>query len=181
MIFDPAIQLNDIDAKVAGGIVTLWIMARSRFVDRYLTRLIERALKRWTDLDVRDYQSLLKLSGEYMVKELSVKKGGWLADKTLQHCRLTEEGVIVLGVYRRNGDYVGAPKAETKIYPRDQLILYSRAKALRQLDERKADSSGEAAHDRAVSEQARHIATQDDQKKEHESRRSAAREPTNSA
>jgi len=156
-----------------GGLVALWVMARSRYVDRYLTRLIEWALERWTDLDVRDYQSLLKLSGEYMVKELSVKRDSWLADKTLQHCRLTEEGVIVLGVYRRNGDYVGAPKAETKIYPGDQLILYGRAKALRELDERKADSSGEEAHDRAVSEQERHVADQEHQEREQARRRSS--------
>ena len=154
-----------------GGILVLWIMAGSRFIDRYLTRVIEWALRRWTDLDVRDYQSLLKLSGAYMVKEIAVREGDWLADKTLRECRLTEEGVIVLGIYRQDGEYVGAPKAGTKIYPDDQLILYGRAKTLGELDTRKADVQGQRAHDQSVSEHRLHVSEQEEKEKKHRRRR----------
>ncbi len=157
------------------GLLVLWFFAKSSWVDRFLNRLIEWALARWTDLDTRDYQSLLKLSGKYTVKELSVKDGDWLANKSLRECRLTQEGVIVLGIYRSGGGYVGAPKAETKIYPQDQIILYGRADALRELDRRRADTNGEAAHDRVVSEQKRHVAEQDVQEEEHQRKRQTQR------
>ena len=155
------------------GLIALWWAASSRHIDRYLSRCIEWAFRRWTDLDTRDYQSLLRLSGEYTVKELAVKEQDWLADKTLRDCRLTEEGVIVLGIYRDNGDYVGAPTADTRIYAGDLLILYGRAGALRELDQRREDMEGEAAHERAVDEQRRHMAEQEAQEEAHSQKRSA--------
>lgn len=155
------------------GLFVLWSLASSRHIDRYLSRLIEWALRRWTDLDTRDYQSLLKLSGEYMVKELSVSAHDWLADKRLKDCRLTEEGVMVLGIYRDNGDYVGAPRADTRIYAGDLLVLYGRSANLSELDQRQEDAAGEAAHDRAVNEQRRHVAEQEAQEKAHDRKRTA--------
>jgi len=153
------------------GLFGLWAAASSRQVDRYLSRIIEWALRRWTDLDTRDYQSLLKLSGEYTVKELAVKEWDWLANKSLKDCRLTEEGVIVLGIYREGGDYVGAPTADTRIYPGDLLILYGRSGALRELDQRKENAAGETAHQRAVNEQQRYKAEQEVQEESHRRKR----------
>ena len=153
------------------GLFALWATARSRHIDHCLSRVIEWAFRRWTDLDTRDYQSLLKLSGDYTVKELSVKERDWLADKRLRDCRLTEEGVIVLGIYRDDGDYVGAPTADTRIYSGDLLILYGRSGALRELDQRREDRDGEAAHERAVKEQRRHMVEQDAREEAHSRKR----------
>jgi len=146
---------------LTGGILILLLLSRSHYVDRYLTRVIERALDRWSDLDTRDYAGLLKLSGEYTVKELRVKEDDWLAGKKLKDCRLAQEGVTVLGVYRSDGTYVGAPKGDTEIYDDSTLILYGRGKALSELDKRKADVSGDQAHDRAVSDQKQEEAKQE--------------------
>jgi len=135
------------------GVICLWFLSQSGLIRKQMERVIEWALRRWTDLDTRDYESLLKLSGAYRVQELQVKKGDWLSGKTLQDCRLMQEGVIALGIYRRDGSYLGAPKGKTKIYPGDTLILYGREKALKDLNRRRSDPHGEMAHDRAVSEQ----------------------------
>lgn len=156
-----------------GGVFVLWMLARSRWVNRYISRVIEWALRRWTDLDTRDYESLLKLSGEYMVKEMMVKEADWVANRTLQDCELNLEGVIVLGIYRHHGGYVGAPKGETMVYPDDKLILYGRAKALRELDKRRCDVSGQAAHDRAVDEQKK----EEEKQEKEESNRQRKQQP----
>jgi hypothetical protein len=52
------------------GIAVLALLAASRPVDAALTRVIRRALQRWTDLDVRDWSGLLELEGGYTVAEL---------------------------------------------------------------------------------------------------------------
>ena len=117
---------------------------------------------------------MLKLSGEYTVKELAVKEQDWLANKSLRNCRLTEEGVMALGIYRDNGDYVEAPTADTRIYSGDLLILYGRSSALRELDQRQKDLAGEAAHKRAVDEQRRHVAEQEAQEEGRNKKRAAA-------
>jgi hypothetical protein len=118
---------------IVAGVVVLWLIANSRTIDRLLSRAVSRALSRWTDLDTRDYASLLKLSGDYAVTELQVRRHDWLESKRLEDCRLDDEGVRVLGIYRDDGRYVGAPKATTRIRQGDTLLLYGHGSTLQEL------------------------------------------------
>lgn len=151
---------------LGAGLSVLWCLANSKWVDRYLSRLIAWLLKRWTHLEVRDYANLLHLSGDYRVTELDVQSGDWLAERTLAELNLDREGITVLGIARANGRYVGAPKGETRIYPEDTLILYGRLPVLNELDERQADWGGEQAHQQAVADQQQVLQEQDEQEKE---------------
>src|SRR3954468_20016389 len=74
------------------GLLVLGLLLRSRPVTAALSRLIEASLRRWTDLDVRDYASLLELQGEYGVMELKIEGGDWLANRTLADAELRDEG-----------------------------------------------------------------------------------------
>ena len=156
-----------------GGVVLLWLLANSRVLDRWLNRIMTWALGRWTDLDTRDYTSLLNLSGEYAINELKIREGDWLAGKPLSECRLRDEGITVLGIHRDDGDYIGAPKADTELYAGDTVILYGRAEALRRLDDRRADAAGEREHEQARNEQEAKVAEQDRREEEHRRRRTA--------
>ncbi len=153
-------------AWLAGGVVILWVLASSNWVDRHVSGVMGWALNRWTDLDTRDYAKLLNLSGEYGVTEIEVRKNDWLADKTLREMRLNEEGVIVLGITRSDGAYVGAPQADITVSPGDRLVVYGRGHSLKELDTRGAGSPGESAHLRAVEEQAQQVAEQDHREQE---------------
>lgn len=142
------------------GIIFLWLIARSKHAELWLGRLIKKALNRWTDLETSDFTELLKLTGDYSVREMQVGEDDWLADKKLEECRLRDEGVQVIGIYRSDGGYVGAPMGDTKIHADDNLILYGREKTLNNLDERKAGVKGEAEHKEAAREQRKEQATQ---------------------
>ncbi|MBS3735445.1 MAG: TrkA C-terminal domain-containing protein [Phycisphaerae bacterium] len=148
-------------AWIGGGVLVLWLLARSRAVDRVVSRLIERALRRWTDLDVRDYASLLRLSGPYTVMELHVDEDDWLAEKPLHECDVQGEGVLVLGILRADGTYLGAPRGQTQVHAGDTLIVYGRGELLAELDERRAGGAGDRAHAAAVDAQQRALAAQD--------------------
>jgi hypothetical protein len=143
---------------VIGGIYIIWYASRTSWVDRRVTRLAEFALRRWTDLDVHDYASLLHVGGEYIVTELRVEAGSWLADRSLLELALREEGVIVLGVERLDGSYLGVPQGETVLVAGDLLVLYSRTNVLIELDQRRRGKTGDEAHAAAVAEQDRVIA-----------------------
>jgi hypothetical protein len=156
---------------MVGGIICLWLVANIKFVDRAMSGVMEWALKRWTDLDTRDYTGLLNLHGEYSVRELRIQEDDWLVGKKLKDCKLNKEGITVLGIYRENGSYVGAPRADTEMYTGDLLILYGRGKRLRELDERRADARGEMAHERAVSEQREHEEEQERQEQAHKKKK----------
>ena len=60
---------------LAAGLVVLLVVARSRWVDQRLSRVIAHGLERWTDLPARDYANLLHLRDDYVVRELAVCEG----------------------------------------------------------------------------------------------------------
>jgi NhaP-type Na+/H+ and K+/H+ antiporter len=150
------------------GVLILWFLANSNWIDRYLNRLIDWALNKWTDLETWDYISLLNLRDGYTVKELKMRGNDWLVGKHLKECRLTDEGVTVLGIYRNNGDYVGAPKDDTKIESDDVLVLYGRSKTLYNLMHRRKGLEGEQEHQQAVKEQQKVEKEQKEKEKERE-------------
>jgi len=152
---------------LVGGVLILILVSNSKYVDRSLSRMMEWTLSKWTDLDIRDYASLLQLSGNYGVMEVNVREGDWLEGKNLNDCRLPEEGVTVLGIKRDDGNYVGVPTGDTDIYSGDTLILYGRDKALRELGRRRSDTSGRIAHEKAKDEQQKHKAEQDRNERAH--------------
>lgn len=140
-------------AALFTGLLALWALAHSRWIDKWLSNAITWALKHWTDLEIRDYASLLHLSGDYSVAELTIEDTDWLANRQLKEARLAEEGILVLGIDKIDGTFVGAPRGKTRFHPGDTLILYGSRKLLRQLDQRAAGSRGNWEHVQAVDEQ----------------------------
>lgn len=143
------------------GLLLLWAVTISQWVNRHLSRLIYTALRRLPQLEVRDYASLLQLSEDYTVMEWEVDPEDWVTEKPIAELNLPEEGVIVLGIHREDGGYVGAPRGQTSIRQGDRLILYGRRDNLAELSDRKIGLAGEEAHRRAVADQAETMRRQD--------------------
>lgn len=135
------------------GLVSLWFLATSNWVNRRLSPLLTHILKRWSKLDVRDYARVLHLAGDYGVMELEVEPQDWVAEQTLAALQLSDEGILVLGVQRANGTYLGAPKGSTRVHAGDTLILYGRSPVLADLDDRQATTAGDQAHHQSKAEQ----------------------------
>jgi len=135
------------------GLVVLWTFAASQWVDRHLSNLVSKALKRYTNLKIRDFAKLLHLAGEYQVTELQVNSGDWLAGRTLAGLGLRKEGIMVLGVTRADGRFLGAPDGETEIKADDVLILYGRAEVMIDLDQRQHGFTGNMAHQQKIVDQ----------------------------
>jgi len=137
-------------AFLVGGLGFLWALASSAWIDRQLRWIIERALRRWTNLDVRDYASLLRLAGEFTISEIQVNDDDWLADKTLAELELGREGVLVLGIQHVDGTYSGTPTGDSRIHPGETLLLYGRERLLEELDARRSGPEGDRAHREAI-------------------------------
>jgi len=146
---------------ILSGAGVLWGLSLSKALERMMEKLMQHVLKRWTDLDVRDYASLLNLSGGYGVTRMAVEEEDWIANRPLGECRLNEEGLNILGLERKNGNYVGVPRSQTKIHPGDTLIVYGRSKALNELDKRRAGPHGDIAHEKATSDQQERMGEQE--------------------
>ena len=137
---------------LAVGLVLLGLVGTSRWLDSHVSRWIEWALVRWTRVDVKDYVSLLHLSDGYVVLELKVKDADWITDKTLAESRLSREGILVLGIHRDSGLYIGSPNGEVMIRSGDVLSVYGPIKRLEELDLRKKGYEGDRAHRIAIAD-----------------------------
>jgi len=135
------------------GLVVLWTFAASQWVDRHLSNLVSKALKRYTNLKIHDFAKLLHLAGDYQVTELLVKSGDWLAGHKLAELGLRKEGIMVLGVTRADGRFIGAPDGETEIKADNVLILYGRAEVMIDLDQRQYGYTGNMAHQKNIVDQ----------------------------
>ncbi len=146
---------------LGSGLLLLWAISISKWVDRRLSRTIEWALKRWTRLEVWDYPDLLQLGSGYSVCEMTVEAGDWVEDKTLAQVRLGDEGVQVLGIRREAGDYIGAPIGSTYLRGGDLLVVYGKTDQVAELGRRRAGTSGDQEHEERVADLRRTIMLQE--------------------
>jgi NhaP-type Na+/H+ and K+/H+ antiporter len=138
---------------IVGSMFILWLLSKSKWVENALVHGINKALRKFTTLNVKDYVELLNLTGEYEITVLKIHEGDWLEGKMLKDLKLRQEGVNLIGIQRRDGTYLGTPYGDTSIKNGDQLILYGRENTLRNLEKRKQDLAGEQEHEKAVREQ----------------------------
>jgi hypothetical protein len=149
------------------ALAVLVAISHSRWVDRTMSRTIKWALARWTRLEVRDYSSLLHLTDDYVVTEMQVDEGDWLAGRSLAQLSLSHEGVLVLGIERAGGGFLGAPRGGVRVRSGDTLLLYGRTRSFEDLDERPSGPEGNRRHVQAVGrhrdlERARNVDADDD-------------------
>jgi uncharacterized protein with PhoU and TrkA domain len=121
-------------------------------VDRMLSRLITAALRRFTRLELRDYVQLLDLAANHAVAELGLEADSWLAEHRLADLHLPDEGVLVLGIRRADGTFLGAPRGRTAVHEHDTLVVYGYADVLEDLGTRRVGMEGDQAHVKLMSE-----------------------------
>lgn len=154
-------------AIISGSMLLLWGLSKSKWLERVLVKIINKALERFTTLKVRDYVELLDLKGDYEITVIEVNEGDWMENRMVGDLQLWEEGINLIGIQRDDGTYLGTPQGETKVTTHDQLILYGRRNTLRNLEKRKQDFAGDEEHEKAVKEQ-----THEEEKQKREDKRS---------
>jgi hypothetical protein len=137
-------------AVAAIAISALWFLTWNRWVDKRLSSLIAWGLRRWAHVDARDYAALLHLAKGYAVTELAIEKSDWLTGKTLIEADISSEGLLVLGIHRQAGEFIGTPTGNTEIRAGDTLLIYGRTEGIDEIDRRRRGSRGDQAHDKAV-------------------------------
>lgn len=137
------------------GLAVLVTLYRSRWIDRRLSLAIDWALQRYTDVDVRDYSAVLRLRGDYQLVDLHIEDDSWMAGRRLGELRLRDEGLVVLGIERPDGTFLGVPDGDSEITVGSIVHLYGRAEAQQALDERHRGLRGDLEHRDACAQQAR--------------------------
>ncbi len=130
-------------AAIAVFLIVLIRLAQSEAFNRALSRLIERAVKRFTEIDVRDYAGLLRLHDDWIIGEMIIEDDDWFCHRTIEELHLTDEGVMVLGIERSGKRWVGAPSGTTTFHADDLVILYGLRATIERIDARERTADGE--------------------------------------
>jgi hypothetical protein len=138
---------------LSGGLLLVLLIANSRYVEQIMWKVNAWALRRFGGIHVHDYTRLLRIAQNYVISEICVRQGDWLAGHTMEQIRLANEGVLVLGIEKPDGGYLGAPRGHTRLEVDDCLILYGRQESLQDLDQRRAGMEGNVKHVLAVTRQ----------------------------
>ncbi|QDU59141.1 TrkA C-terminal domain-containing protein [Aeoliella mucimassa] len=150
-------------AVLSGGLVLLLLLATSNQIERMMWGINTWAFKKLGSLELHDYTRLLRVGHDYVISKMQVHQGEWIAGHTLQELALNHEGVLVLGVERPTGEYLGAPRGSTRLQAGDCLVVYGRQESLLSLVQREAGIEGNIEHMLAVTRQLdEHQAESDD-------------------
>ncbi len=137
---------------MVAGLAGLWAVGMSQWIDDRLFVIISWALRRWTQLDVHDFRSLLQLGEGYNVTEIELEPEDWLVGQRLDQLRLSNVGVNVLSIHRAAGEFVGTPVGGTYVRRGDKLIVYGAREAILRLNESKGDPEEAERHKRTLIE-----------------------------
>ena len=163
---------NTLSSKLYGllivvlGMGFLWWAIKSKWVDRGLSKLIRRMLKKYAKLDVLDYAAVLHLKDDYKVSEKRIDAEDWMANKTLKELNLRREGITVLGIDRIGGEYIGSPTGSFAILPNDVITVYGKEEVIKNIYARKNDFQASVAHKEFVEKEERRI--EDKEEKENQ-------------
>lgn len=117
-------------ALILSGIVIVALFFRLNIVKKVLEQLIKISLEKFQDVRAIDYETVLRSSDGYAVMQVEIERDHPLIGRTLAGAMLYAEGVLVLGIKRDSGEYVGATHSTTEICENDVFTVYGKEDAI---------------------------------------------------
>ncbi|MGD1979623.1 MAG: TrkA C-terminal domain-containing protein, partial [Akkermansiaceae bacterium] len=108
------------------GIFALGVFFNLKVISEPLDRFMRKTLEKAGLNRVVDFDYLLNLRDGYCVFDGEIHKSHPWVGSELWELRPADQGVIVLGIYRTGGEFIGAPKKDTLIKEGDLLMIYGR-------------------------------------------------------
>ena len=97
---------------VLAGIIVLVLLGKLDVMRWLLDPLIRRALAKSGAVRALDYELLLRVQSGYCISEVEIFNDHLLAGKALGDSRPADLGLIVLGITRTDGTFIGAPNRD---------------------------------------------------------------------
>ena len=118
------------------GIVGIMIIFGIGPVRRLMEIVIRSTLERSGAVRALDYETLLRARDGYVVSQFEIDPGHPYIDRSLVNLGLGSRGVLILGILREKGTYIGTPSKDSEIYAGDVLTVYGQEKQIREVLQR---------------------------------------------
>ena len=113
-----------------GGLILMLFISRLTWFQKVLDHIIQRTLERTGMVHALDYELLLRIQHGYVVSEIEVPPGTYLAGRTLRESRPWDRGVVILAIKRDGHTHSGIPARDDMILPGDALTAYGKESAI---------------------------------------------------
>ena len=134
------------------GIFLLFLSTRSKRLDRLMDKIIVKLLVKFTDIRPKSFARMMTIMDDYEVMEVEAAGNSWLTGSTLAELKLTEEGLLVLGVIQKGEHYNGVPRGNYRVQPEDRLVMYGRAEQIAEMSTRRDKLQGRMEHQQSKQE-----------------------------
>ena len=107
-----------------GGLLFLWILSANKWIEAKLAVVIDLFLDKYTDLKTGNLHHLLHHYADHKVVELVIDADSLLIGQTFKKNLIRKQGVMVLGIRRSDGTYIGFPDDDLKFMVNDSITVY---------------------------------------------------------
>ncbi|MFK7911136.1 MAG: TrkA C-terminal domain-containing protein [Akkermansiaceae bacterium] len=128
---------------MAAGVTCLYILSHTGFIKRPLDAVMKFSLERAGVVRAQDYGLLLNVEDGFCISDFRVDDGHVLAGKALYESRPNDHDIVILGIRRVDGKFVGAPGKDDVIHAGDTIMVYGSEDSV----DKMADSSQEERDD----------------------------------
>lgn len=120
-------------ALIVVGVVVVGLFLNLSWIKRPLDRLMKASLQKAGVMRALDYEVLLRAREGFNVAEVELWEGHPYVDKMLMESRPSDDGIVVLGILRADGRFVGAPDKHERLVVGDVLMVYGSDEAVSRL------------------------------------------------
>ncbi len=112
------------------GVVVLYVLANTGFIRRPMDTVMRFSLERAGVVRALDYELLLNVEHGFCVSDFQIEEGHPFAGKALFESRPNDQGIVVLGVTRAEGGFIGTPNKNEILEIGDMVMVYGSEKAV---------------------------------------------------
>ncbi|GAB5495063.1 MAG: TrkA C-terminal domain-containing protein [Phycisphaerales bacterium] len=112
------------------GVLLIVMLFRFKIISLALESVIQKSLEKSGVVRPTDFETLLHTGHGYAVTEYLLEKEHPLIGCSLGDAGLGHRGVLVLGIDRGDGEYIGAPNRRTTLEEKDLLTVYGLESAI---------------------------------------------------
>lgn len=118
---------------IIASVVAIGLLLNVSFIKKPLDSLMTRALKRSGMVRALDYDVLLRVKQGFSVAEVELFDGHPFVGYELGESRPADRGIVILGIHRKEGGFVGAPGRHEQLGTGDLIMVYGSDRDVRRL------------------------------------------------
>ena len=123
-------QLFSVFGFLVLGLMGLYFLARAGFISRPLDALMRYSLERAGVVRALDYDLLLNVQGGYCVSDFTVNLDHPFVGKALYESRQNDQGIVILGITKTDGSFLGTPNKDVILECGDMVMVYGSEEAV---------------------------------------------------